>query len=60
VSVGVDLFRVQQLLGHKTTKMTLRYAHMRPDDLRDAVRQMESGMREKAEQSNIIPMKRTG
>ncbi len=44
VAIGVDLFRVQQLLGHKTPKMTLRYSHMRPDDLREAINQMEESM----------------
>ncbi|MFH0996419.1 MAG: tyrosine-type recombinase/integrase [Pseudomonadota bacterium] len=44
VAIGVDLFRVQQLLGHKTPKMTLRYSHMRPDDLREAISQMEAAM----------------
>ena len=44
VSIGIDLFRVQQLLGHKTPKMTLRYSHMRPDDLRSAIDQMEKAM----------------
>jgi len=54
VAIGVDLFRVQQLLGHKTPKMTLRYSHMRPDDLREAVNQMEAAMN--PVKSNVIPM----
>lgn len=60
VSIGVDLFRVQQLLGHKTPKMTLRYSHMRPDDLRAAIDQMEAAMNHEPEQSNVIPLKRAG
>jgi integrase len=54
VAIGVDLFRVQQLLGHKTPKMTLRYSHMRPDDLREAINQMESAMNHKT--GEVIPL----
>jgi integrase len=28
---GGDLFRLQKILGHKDSKMTLRYAHLAPD-----------------------------
>jgi len=34
---GVDLKTVQELLGHKTFTMTLRYAHLSPDHKRKAV-----------------------
>lgn len=34
---GADLYTVQRLLGHSTPLMTQRYAHLQPDDLRDAV-----------------------
>ncbi len=54
VAIGVDLFRVQQLLGHKTPKMTLRYSHMRPDDLREAINQMEAAMNHKT--AEVISM----
>ncbi|MDD3951653.1 MAG: site-specific integrase [Desulfobacterales bacterium] len=56
VSIGVDLFRVQQLLGHKTPKMTLRYSHMRPDDLRSAIDQMERAMGQ-SKSSEVITLK---
>ena len=32
VQSGVDLFRVQKLLGHKSPAMTARYSHLRPED----------------------------
>jgi site-specific recombinase XerD len=37
VQRGVDLYKVQRLLGHKDNRMTQRYAHMAPENLRDAV-----------------------
>jgi len=37
VMAGVDLRRVQILMGHKSIKMTERYAHLAPGHLRDAV-----------------------
>lgn len=37
VQEGVDLYKVQRLLGHKTPAMTQRYAHHCPESLRDGV-----------------------
>lgn len=37
VQRGVDLYKVQRLLGHKTGTMTQRYAHHSPESLRDGV-----------------------
>jgi len=37
VQLGVPLQRVQRLLGHKSMRMTERYAHLAPSDLDDAV-----------------------
>ncbi len=34
---GVPLKAVQELLGHSTIEMTMRYAHLSPDVVRDAV-----------------------
>jgi integrase len=41
VQRGVDMYRVQRLLGHRDARMTQRYAHLAPENLRDAVRVFE-------------------
>jgi integrase len=42
VMAGVDLRTVQELMGHKTIAMTLRYAHLSPDHKRKAIEILES------------------
>jgi len=37
VQGGIDLYRVQRLLGHKSITMTMRYAHHHPESLRECV-----------------------
>jgi len=44
VMSGVDLKTVQELMGHKTIDMTLRYAHLSPDHKRKAVENLGSEM----------------
>jgi len=38
---GVALKAVQELLGHATIGMTMRYAHLSPDVKRDAVQLLD-------------------
>ena len=37
VQAGMDLYRLQRILGHKSQAMVQRYAHLRPKDLREAM-----------------------
>jgi hypothetical protein len=38
---GADLRTVQELLGHKTLAMTLRYSHLAPAHLQSTVRLLD-------------------
>jgi site-specific recombinase XerD len=40
VMAGVDLRTVQELMGHKDITMTLRYSHLSPSHLKDAVQRL--------------------
>jgi len=41
VMAGVDIRTVQELMGHATIMMTMRYAHLSPDHKRGAMEAME-------------------
>ena len=43
VQAGVDLYKVQRLLGHKSPIMTQRYAHHFPESLRNGVEALDVG-----------------
>ena len=43
VQGGVDLYKVQRLLGHKSPIMTQRYAHHYPGSLRDGIEVLDAG-----------------
>ncbi len=40
---GAPLKAVQELLGHSTIQMTMRYAHLGPEIVRDAVKLLDAG-----------------
>jgi len=44
VQQGVDLYAVGQILGHKTPRMTQRYAHLSPDYMAGAVGRLDGIM----------------
>ncbi len=44
VQQGVDLYGVGQILGHKTPRMTQRYAHLSPDYMASAVGKLDGIM----------------
>jgi integrase len=39
---GVDLRTVQQLMGHKDIKMTMRYSHLSPKHVQEAVERLDN------------------
>lgn len=42
VQNGVDLYKVKELLGHKTITMTMRYAHHYPESLRSSIEVLDT------------------
>ena len=42
VQNGVDLYKVKELLGHKTISMTMRYAHHYPESLRSSIEVLDN------------------
>jgi integrase len=48
VQRGADLYEVQRLLGHKSHEMTQRYAHLAPENLREAVSRLDEKESEKS------------
>lgn len=43
VQMGIDIYKVQKLLGHRDIKTTQRYAHHYPESLRDSGESLDSG-----------------
>jgi site-specific recombinase XerD len=44
----IDLKAVQELLGHKDIKMTLRYSHLSEDFKKDAVRLLDGDLKDES------------
>jgi integrase len=57
VQAGIDLYKVQRLLGHKSPTMTQRYAHHYPESLRDGVEILDrrAGVSTNLAQSGLVP-----
>lgn len=55
VQAGIDLYRVQKLLGHSTPTMTARYSKLEQENLRLAVVEMEKGRARQSKTSKILP-----
>lgn len=51
VQRGVDIRRVKDWLGHTTIEMTMRYAHLAPNDLFSAANVLEGG----GQNLNVVP-----
>lgn len=49
VQNGVDLYTVKELMGHSVIQMTERYAHLAPENTRQAVKILDSLMEAAAE-----------
>jgi len=43
VMAGVDIRTVQELMGHKDIKMTMRYSHLSDAHLKEAIKKLENG-----------------
>ena len=58
VQQGVDIYKLQRILGHSTPTLTARYAKLADDDLRKAVEQMETREKMKAEKktAKVLPL----
>ncbi len=51
---GVDLLHIQRLLGHSTPTLSARYAKLRNNDLKDAVKQMETREQMRRKSAKIL------
>ena len=54
VQADVSLYTVKEWLGHSDFKMTQRYAHLAPDNLKEAARTLDSKQRQDAGQVEDI------
>ena len=55
---GIDIRTLQQLLGHKSLQMTMRYAHLAPDHAMRAVQRVKLGGADTEVREVVIPFGR--
>ncbi len=55
VQAGVDLYGVGQFLGHKTPRMTQRYAHLSPGYMAIAAGKLGAAMGKVLPAKGIVP-----
>ncbi len=62
VMAGVDVKTVQELLGHSTLTMTMKYTHLAPDHRTRAIRILDSAYRSdtKSDTVNISGSEQSG
>jgi integrase len=56
---SVPLLAIQQILGHKDIRMTLRYAHLSPDQRVDAVKLLDDFVSKLAKTISKTPVETT-
>lgn len=54
VMAGVDIFTVQEILGHKSIEMTRRYSHLSPKHKRAAVDALQNALTKNGYQNGYL------
>ncbi len=57
---GVPILTIKELMGHKTLTMTLRYAHLAPGHLRDAVEKLTDTSTDTKPQKRFVVLRGKG
>jgi integrase/recombinase XerD len=57
VQEGGDLYRLSRILGHKSLQMTIRYGHLRTDDLHDELQRVAQKRAQEHQTEAVRPRK---
>lgn len=62
VAAGVDLFRIREILGHASFRMTQRYSHVSRENLKEAMKGLEDQLNRLAKRGRekIVELKKKG